>query len=248
MIDGVGLAAALGLGAMSSAHCVGMCGGIGASLGLAGEGRRWTFVGCYNLGRIGVYAMLGALAGAAAAAAGATLQPVLPQVVPWLRTLAGLLVIAMGLYIGGWWLGLRHLETAGAALWRRVRPLTQRWLPPRTPGAALALGAAWGLLPCGLVYSSLAWAALRADPLQGAALMAAFGLGTLPSMIAVAACGNALGRHLRRPAVRRVAGALLLLLGVATSALPWRHAGAEGHRHNAAAVAPTGAAPALSCH
>lgn len=244
MTDAAALAAAFALGAMGSAHCIGMCGGIGAALGLAGERRRWLLVFCYNAGRIGLYAVLGAIAGGISAAAGAALQTALPQLAPALRTLAGLLVIAMGLYVGGWWLGLTRLEAIGAGLWRRVRPLTQSWLPPRNAHTALALGAAWGLLPCGLVYSSLAWAALGADPADGALRMAAFGAGTLPAMLLTTACGRTLGAQLRRPRVRHVAGALLIVFGVLGAALPWLHATTD-HSHHSAGIA---AAQIPQCH
>lgn len=247
MIDGGTLTTAFVLGAMGSAHCAGMCGGIGASLGFAGQRNRWQLALGYNLGRVGMYALLGAIAGTASAAAGAALQPSLPMLLPWLRTLASLLVIAMGLYVGGWWLGLRHVEAGGALLWRHIRPWAQRWLRPRNTRAAVALGAAWGLLPCGLVYSSLVWAGLHADPLRGAALMAAFGAGTLPAMIFATSCGNVLGRHLRRPVVRRTAGALLLAFGAIGAVLPWRHALDHGREH-AAPADSAAVASALNCH
>lgn len=241
MIDGIAVTAAFALGAMGSAHCVGMCGGIGTALGLAADRQRWRLAVCYNAGRIGTYAALGAIAGAVSAAAGAALQSVLPQIALVLRTLAGLLVVAMGLYVGGWWLGLTRLEAAGAGIWRHVRPLAQRCLPPRNARAALLLGAAWGMLPCGLVYSSLAWAALGADPVRGATLMAAFGAGTLPAMLLATVCGTTLATQLRRPAVRRIAGTLLVVFGAIGAALPWRHVVLADHTHHVAQLASRGA-------
>jgi hypothetical protein len=47
---------------------------------------------------------------------------------------------------------------------------------------ALGLGLVWGWLPCGLVYSVLLIAATSAQPIQGAFVIIAFGLGTLPAM------------------------------------------------------------------
>jgi sulfite exporter TauE/SafE len=193
---------------------------------------------CYNLGRIGCYAALGSLAGAAVALFGDTLHGSVPQLGLWLRGIAGALVVAMGLYVGGWWLGLHHLESIGDALWRRVRPLTSSLLPPRNAGAALLLGGAWGLLPCGLVYSSLTWAATAADPLRSAALMAAFGAGTLPALLLTTIGGQGLRRHLQQPWLRRCAGALLITLGIATAVLPWLHSltllhSGSAHHHHA---------------
>ena len=56
-----------------------------------------------------------------------------------------------------------------------------------TGGAgAFASGLLWGLLPCGMVYGALFYAMLSGDGWRGAAVMAGFGLGTLPSVTAVA--------------------------------------------------------------
>jgi sulfite exporter TauE/SafE len=102
MPDAPTLAAAWLLGLMGSAHCLGMCGGIGAALGLADARRSSLFALSYHRGRILGYAALGALAGGAVALLGAGLRELLPTVGLWLRAIAGLLVVAMGLYVGGW--------------------------------------------------------------------------------------------------------------------------------------------------
>ena len=235
MTEAATLASALLLGLMGSAHCLGMCGGIGAALGMAGERRALRFALAYNLGRVLCYALLGALAGGVVALLGAGLAQWLPALTLWLRALTGLLVIAMGLYVGGWWLGLTRLEALGGGVWRRLQPLTRSLLPPRHDGAALGLGALWGLLPCGLVYSTLTWAAASGDALQGGLLMAAFGLGTWPAMIAAALGGARLQRALRQSSLRRIAGAVLIAFGLITLAMPFLHAmpgHGEAHHHH----------------
>jgi uncharacterized protein len=246
MSDPITLAGALALGLLGSTHCVGMCGGISAALGMADPQRERWFGVCYNLGRIGSYAALGALVSAMTALLQLGLQPWLPYLGAGLRTLAGALVIGMGLYVSGWWLGLRRLEQLGGGLWRRVQPFAQTWLPPRSTAGALALGAAWGLLPCGLVYSSLGWAALAADPLHGAALMAAFGAGTVPAIMLTGSGAQTLRKYLQRISVRRVAGALLIAFGLATAVLPWQHIAHGAHKH-ANTFTPV-AAQFLNCH
>ncbi len=209
------------LGLFGSGHCLGMCGGIGAALGSAA--RRWPLTLVYHAGRIGSYCALGALFGLLVAVGADALQPLLPIAGALLRTLAALLVIAMGLYIAGWWLGLTRLEAVGAKLWRHVAPLTRTLLPPKGFGDALLLGALWGLLPCGLIYSSLAWAAASGDAFEAALRMGAFGLGTLPAMAAVTFGGQQLQRTLQRPLLRKLAGVVLIGFGVLALVQVWGH-------------------------
>ena len=128
----------------------------------------------YHGGRIASYTALGAALGFAAGSidiAGWTLA---------LRYLAGILLIAMGLYIADWWRVLTWLERGGALLWRPVQRWSQSLLPLRHWYQGAALGLCWGLMPCGLIYSSLAWAATAQDAGQSALMMLFFGLGTLP--------------------------------------------------------------------
>lgn len=242
MTEPTSLLAALLVGLMSSSHCLAMCGGIGATLGAASGRPQPLLALAYNLGRVACYALLGLIAGALVLGLGALLQDQLPLLGRGLRSLAALLVIAMGLYVAGWWYGLTRLERLGSGLWRRLQPQVSRLLPARTPAAALALGALWGLLPCGLVYSSLSWAATSGEPLRAALLMGAFGLGTLPAMWATTLGGQQLAHRLRRPWVRRLAGALLVLFGLYTLAHVWLPS--PGHAH---VDAPT-LAPALQDH
>ena len=218
------------LGLFGSGHCLGMCGGIGAALGSAT--RRWPLTLTYHVGRIGSYCALGALFGLLVASGAGALKPLLPLIGALLRTVAALLVIAMGLYVAGWWLGLTRLEAVGAKLWRHVAPLTRKLLPPPNPGAALLLGALWGLLPCGLIYSSLAWAAASGDGAEAALRMGAFGLGTLPAMAAVSFGGQQLQRRLQRPLLRKVAGVVLIGFGLFALIQVW------GHLHGGHAAQP----------
>ena len=129
------LLAAFAIGLAGGGHCLGMCGGIAAALNLGGQ-RRLSVTLSYHGGRVLSYTLLG---GALGLLAGSV------DIVAWtigLRYLAGLLLIAMGLYIAGWWLGMQVLERAGALLWRPVQTFSRRLLPVRNPAQGLALGAA----------------------------------------------------------------------------------------------------------
>ena len=133
-----------------------------------------------------------------------------------LRYLAGLLLIAMGLYIADWWRGMALLERAGARLWQPVQRLSSRWLPIRHWPQGFALGLCWGLMPCGLIYSSLAWAATAQSPAASALMMFLFGLGTLPAMLATSLGADRLQAFLRRRGLKLLIALLLIVSGVWT--------------------------------
>ncbi|HCA26675.1 MAG TPA: hypothetical protein DEP05_03375, partial [Betaproteobacteria bacterium] len=81
-----------------------------------------------------------------------------------------------------------------------------RFLPITSPFRAFVLGALWGWLPCGLVYSVLVTALASGGALTGALLMLAFGAGTLPNLLAMGLFARQLKRFMQRRAVRLAAG------------------------------------------
>lgn len=236
----VTIVSALLVGLLGSTHCLGMCGGIAGSLSLASAGeqhgaRSWALLLAYNGGRICSYALAGALLGwISQQAFDAMPAPLARRAAQWIS--AGFM-IALGLYLSGWWRGLAALERAGAGLWRRVAPLGRRLLPVRRPLQAWLFGMVWGWLPCGLVYSALAWSLSAGSPAGGALLMAAFGAGTLPMLLVSGGAARALGTAVRSSRVRRASGLVVLGFGV-YALLPL---GGE-HAHHHAAAAPAAAA------
>lgn len=213
------------VGLLGSVHCLGMCGGIvGAlTLGLPEATRRSTwslapYLVAYNAGRIATYAFLGALLGWAAGAASGAIP--LGDARFLGRGISGLFMIALGLYLAGWWPGLAWLERIGGRLWRRIEPLGRRLLPVRNPAQAAGVGLVWGWLPCGMVYAALAFAATAASAGGSAARMAAFGLGTLPMMLAVGGAAAWFSGFVRQPLVRAGAGLLVIAFGVVMLAVP----------------------------
>ncbi|MBP8262131.1 MAG: sulfite exporter TauE/SafE family protein [Pseudomonas sp.] len=213
------LISALILGLLGGGHCLGMCGGLMGALTLAippeQRGRRLQLLLAYNLGRILSYASAGLLFGLAGWAVASSPAAML------LRIVAGLLLISMGLYLGGWWSGLTRIEALGRGLWRHIQPVASRLLPVSSLPRALLLGALWGWLPCGLVYSTLLWAASQGDALDSGLLMLAFGLGTWPVLLATGMAAERLTALLRRRGVRMAGGLLVILFGLWT--LPGPH-------------------------
>ena len=206
------------VGLLGGVHCVAMCGGIVSTLtmGLPRSVRgslaaQMPFQLAYNAGRVAGYTLAGALTGAL----GTLMLRVIPlqQAQRVLFGLAALIMIALGLYLGGWWRGLAWLERAGAPLWRCLEPLGRRMLPVRSPWQALGLGLVWAWIPCGLVYSVLIWSVAAGSAGRGAALMLAFGMGTLPNLLGISLLAGAAARLGEQAWMRRGAGLLVLVFG-----------------------------------
>lgn len=205
------LAAMLLTGLMGAGHCAGMCGGIVAAL--SGQTARLPLNLAYSAGRIGSYALAGATAGAVGGM-GLMLSELLPIQLLF-YVLANVLLILLGLYLAGVSALLARLEQAGRWLWRRIQPFAGRLLPVDSAGKALAIGALWGWIPCGLVYAVLASAMLTGSAAKGAAMMAAFGAGTLPALLAAGMLIRRATAVFRSAPFRIASGALILGFGVA---------------------------------
>ena len=220
------LFAAFLAGLFGSMHCIGMCGGL---VGLfrqaqspAGEETHSSASFLHTLpywllsngGRIGSYMLAGALAGTLGGAATGIFKAEHVQNIGLM--LSGGFLIALGLYLAGWWQGLVYLEKLGGSLWKRIQPRLSRLLTRRGWYKSLLIGIMWGWLPCGLVYSMLVWSMTIATPLGGASIMLAFGLGTLPMLLGLAALSEKLEQLRQNRNIRQVLGALIILFGVLT--------------------------------
>lgn len=231
MNDSLTLGSAFLIGLLGSVHCFGMCGGIMNALSFAMPTRQrslWqqgSTLLLYNLGRIFSYSVAGGIIGTI----GWWLQGSNTIAMLVLRVIAGLMLIAMGLYLAGWWRGLLRLEQAGGHLWKHLQPLGKRLMPVTRPWQALLLGSLWGWLPCGLVYSTLVLAATSGNWQQSALTMSSFGLGTLPALLLTGAFARQLKVLVQLGAVRNVAALLVIGFGIWTLAWPWTHL---AHQHN----------------
>jgi sulfite exporter TauE/SafE len=205
-------AAAFAAGLLGGVHCAGMCGGIVGSLSAAARGPMLERQVAFNAGRIGSYALAGLIAGALGALARHSLAAFSIQLV--LFVLANVVMLLLGLYVAGWGRLLLRLEAAGGGLWRRLQPFARRLVPIDTTAKAAGAGALWGWIPCGLVYSMLTLALASGDALSGAAVMAAFGLGTLPNLLAAGFAAQKLLAIRRIPWVRRGAGLAIMALAI----------------------------------
>lgn len=199
------------VGLLGAGHCAGMCGGIVGALSLqSATGAPAVAIHfAYNIGRISSYALAGLIVGAM----GQLLGNALPMQ-RGLYLLANLMLVAMGLYLLGQTQTLAWVERGGQTLWKRLQPLTGRFLPVRGVAQALPLGLLWGWLPCGLVYSALATALASGSAPRGGLLMLAFGLGTLPNLLLAGLLLTRFRRFAQARATRFVAGILVLGYGL----------------------------------
>jgi sulfite exporter TauE/SafE len=214
------LTAALLAGLLGSAHCVGMCAGISGlfavKANIATVRQQLPFALTYNFGRVLSYALLGIIVGSF----GSVIIKASPAMAGGIRILSGVVIILVGLKIAFDLRLLNPIERMGGTLWTRISPLAQNLVPVTSLPRALGLGIVWGWLPCGLVYSVLLIAATSAKSADGAMIMVAFGIGTMPAMLMTGLGVAQLAQLLRRKAARVGLGSLVVLLGLLTIAMP----------------------------
>jgi uncharacterized protein len=185
------LIAAFIAGLLGGLHCAAMCGGfVAATAAPAATGsmpllrRRTLFARqlASHAGRLFTYTALGAALGAGGGAAFAlAIEPAQRA----LYVIANVALIALALSMTR--RAVRSVplaERAGLRLFQHVAPAATRFAARSPVLGPVALGALWGLTPCALVYGLLPVALLSGSAVDGAAIMLAFGLGTVPNVLA----------------------------------------------------------------
>jgi len=219
------LLSAFVLGLFSAPHCATMCGSVAGALLMAGrpshliassaggvDHRNMALVSdaaVYGVAKIVGYMALGLLLGTGGYVLGSSFRsgPVL------LNTVAALMLVVLGLYVAGWWRGMTRFEQAAYRLWQPWLRKLQGLALTHTRNKLLA-GFAWGMLPCGMVYSALALAMASASPLLGSSIMLAFGLGTLPFVLLSGALLQTLLPLLKKPWLRQCCGVAMIAMGL----------------------------------
>lgn len=211
----------------SLVHCAGMCGPfvltqVTARLESvpASQMRDWhRLTGAalvpYHAGRLTTYGLLGAIA---ALMAGELTQA---SGLRWVS--AGLLAVAAVLFLGYAVPRLTFLLPGTYTFgWsEKVTGFAAPLLRNPSGWRGYGLGLVLGFIPCGLVYAALTAAAATADPIAGAAGMIAFGLGTVPGLLAVGLFGHVAASRWRL-AVTRVAPVLMVFNAGVLASLAWR--------------------------
>ena len=216
---------ALLLGLVASAHCAGMCGGLQMALSsdanpqpLRSRTQAANHLILLNLGRITTYCLAGLAFGLLGL--GITNQIPIQEVAMWLRLIAGVVVLLIGLQ-----LLMSHrrpfqwLERCGERLWRAVSPLINHRSVRLS--RSYTSGLIWGFLPCGLVYSVLLTALFANDPATSALIMLGFGLGTLPSMVLTGSAYHTFKRYSQSAGVKIAGGVFFIVGGVLILTSPY---------------------------
>nr|WP_276521564.1 sulfite exporter TauE/SafE family protein [Shewanella sairae] len=210
------------VGLMGAGHCIGMCGGLvgalSANLPKQQSGNvlvnQLSYLLSYNSGRVLSYSLAGALVGASTSALGLLFDADLYLLV--LRLFAGVMMIITGLYIAQIWSGIVQIERLGKTLWRFISPIANRFIPIKNKTHAFIAGGLWGWLPCGLVYSMLTWSVAAGNALDGALIMLAFGVGTLPALVSAGIAASTFSRWVQKKTVRIISGVALIGFGIQT--------------------------------
>ena len=209
------------IGLLGGVHCVGMCGGIMSALTLgikpvnsssSNQSGLFPYLLSYNLARVFSYTIAGIIFGGIGA--WVTDLVLFNQAQLFLKIIAGLFLMALGLYLANWWRGLSYVEQLGSNVWQFIEPIAKRFIPIKNIKQAFGAGFLWGWLPCGLVYSVLIWSLSSGSAIEGGLLMLSFGLGTLPTLLAVGLFAVSIKRFMQLQSVRVLAGMLVLGFGI----------------------------------
>ncbi len=219
--DSLTLLGGLLLGLASSLHCAGMCGAIASSLMFAfahGEshGERVRALMAAHAGRVLMYVA----GGAALGAVGSTIYVAFDHAGAFLamRWAAAVALGWIGLSVAGFAPSLAIVDRVTAPIAGKLRFGSDSCRPGEA--GAFASGLIWGLLPCGMVYGALFYAMLAGDAWRGATVMMGFGLGTLPSVTAVALGLSHFRRLAHAPNARIAVGLGIMAVAAASIAVP----------------------------
>ena len=187
-------------GFLGSYHCIGMCGAIPSLI----QYRSW-FLGniLYSLGRIFSYVFLGFVAGYIGSFFNLIEFKAFQK---FLSIFIGIMMIFFGLQITGnikekGIIGLDYIFTSIADLLSNFR---------KNP---FLLGMFNGFLPCPLVYAFLFKAIDTKSPIDGALVMFAFGIGTVPAMLFASKIMNIL-TGAKRKLLNILAGLIVIFFGI----------------------------------
>ena len=202
-MDAASLVALFSLGLSGTGHCIGMCGPLVFAFP-AKTGKISAHL-CYHAGRLTTYAVVGILLGSIglavaklSVAAGFDYLTVVSRIQVLFSFLAGAFLLIFGLGQ----LGLTHhpklISVAAPDSIPGYRYLVRSAFSKPNAALMALTGMFMGFLPCGLSYAAFSRALTVSRPIEGGALLLAFGVGTLPGLLLVGTGASVLARRYRR--------------------------------------------------
>lgn len=224
------------IGFAGGVHCLGMCGAIVGILSnnlpenIRNNPKKVaTYQLTYNIGRIFSYGTMGLIFASFSTLLASSIGMSKFEMI--MRIFASVMMILIGLIITGFANPvIGKIEKLGQGLWKKLQPLSQKFIPVQNLKDAFLFGFLWGGIPCGLVYSALTLT-LGATPVDGFLIMLFFGIGTLPALLAIAGFGFGLTRILRKNSVQKSFGIIVIVLGIWSLSMPLMHM-ANKNKHN----------------
>ena len=194
-------------GTLTGFHCAGMCGSlvVGYTVQMATHGHTHASIHLlYGLGKTLSYVFFGALFGTLGGFITFT-----PSIRGWVGLTAGVFLILYGL-------STLHLFPALNRFGFRPPAFFMRWLGQtyKKQTGPFFIGLLNGLMViCGPLQAMYIMAAGTGSPLEGAKMLLAFGLGTLPLMMGFGFLTSQFSRQLA-PKLVRASGVIVILLGL----------------------------------
>jgi sulfite exporter TauE/SafE len=191
------------LGLSGTGHCIGMCGPL--VFAFPGKTGKLSAHLCYHAGRLTTYTMVGILLGGVglvvakiASVAGLDYLTAITRLQVLFSLLAGVFLLIFGLGQ----LGLTHhpqlITVATPEKIPGFRYLVRTAFLKSNPALMALTGMLMGFLPCGLSYAAFSRALTVSRPIEGGALLLAFGVGTLPGLLLVGTGASVLARRYRK--------------------------------------------------
>lgn len=191
------------IGFLGTGHCLGMCGPL--VFAFPGQVGGMKAHGAYHAGRVLTYTLVGLIMGGMGWAVVLLAGQTEANPLQWMAGIQTGLALVAGLFMLGF--GLSRVGLIPEPAWMAtatptripaVRQLLRGSDHPRPGMRLFVTGMVMGMLPCGLSFGAFARALATAEPLEGAGLTLAFGLGTLPGLLLLGTGLSVLARRYRR--------------------------------------------------
>ncbi|MBE0417679.1 MAG: sulfite exporter TauE/SafE family protein [Coriobacteriia bacterium] len=208
----------LGVGIVTSVHCVTMCGMLVLSYAVKGAkdgtfAQRFTPHLAYQSAKIFSYIVVGLALGAIGAAFD------IGGIRGWVMVAAGVFMVLLGMNMTGRVPWLRRFTLKPPAFLMKALSSTRRKANEQAAEGRLSIatpltfGLLTGLMPCGPLQAAQLAAAGAGSSLQGATVMLGFGLGTAPLMLAFGTVSGMLGTKFKNR-MMVVAAVIIMVLGL----------------------------------